>query len=217
MLSSAAQGPITTPEFRSADDCLTLGAMDELRDRELMQRYGTGDEKAFEVLYARHKGPLYRFLNRRCFNKETADEIFQEVWTKVIRARTQYEPTARFTTWLYQLARNAYVDHVRHVKRRITLVHSSDDAALDVPSQQAGPDEHFKGAELARDFAAALDALPREQQETFLLHTEAGLTLPQIATVTDVERETAKSRLRYAVRKLRKALVQDDDQTEVSA
>ncbi len=214
----AASHAVSTQEFRSAYDCLTLGAMDELRDRELMQRYGTGDEAAFGALYARHKGPLYRFLKRRCFDKETADEIFQEVWTKVIRARTQYEPTARFSTWLYQLARNAYVDHVRHVKRRITLVHSSDDAALDVPSQQAGPDEQLKGAQLARDFAAALDALPHEQQEAFLLHTEAGLTLPQIATVTDVKRETAKSRLRYAIRKLRDTLVHDDDdQTEVSA
>ncbi|MFK8015811.1 MAG: RNA polymerase sigma factor [Gammaproteobacteria bacterium] len=206
--------------FALTVDRLTLAHMDETPDRELMRQYGKGSEKAFEQLYARHKGPLYRFLKQRCFDAETADEIFQEVWTKVIRARTRYEPTARFTTWLYQLARNAWVDHVRHVNRRIRLVSDSDDdnsIANTAVSGHAGPVEQLAGDQLAQNFARALAQLPGEQQEAFLLHQEAGLTLPQIADVTDVGRETVKSRLRYAVRKLRESLSDDNKSAGVSA
>ena len=199
-----------------AGKTLTLAQMEQTPDRELMRRYGKGDEKAFEQLYARHKGPLYRFLKQRCFDLETADEIFQEVWTKVIRARASYEPKARFSTWLYQLARNAWVDHIRHVNRRIRLVSDSDDDNLiadTAVSPHATPLEQLAGDQLAKTFARALAALPNEQQEAYLLHQEAGLSLPQIAAVTDVGRETVKSRLRYAVAKLRESVRTDDDQS----
>lgn len=179
--------------------------MDEVSDRELMTRYASGDARAFETLYARHKAPLYRFLRQRCFDPQTADDVFQEVWTKVIRARTQYEPTAKFATWLYQVARNVYVDHVRHVKRRITLVTDSDDA-LSLAVTSATVTDEIQGDQLQDAIDAAVAKLPDEQREAFLLHQFAGLTLPQIAEVTDVGRETVKSRLRYAVAKLRDAL-----------
>lgn len=189
-----------------------LLAMEGQRDRELMSRYGNGDARAFETLYARHKGPLYRYLQRRCFNDETTDEIFQEVWTKVIKARTTYKPDAKFTTWLYRLAHNCYVDHVRHTKRRIRLVgdgiaHGAPEPAAPEPSAL----EQIAGEQFSRGFAAALDALPDDQKEAFVLHEESGLTLEQIATVTGVGRETVKSRLRYALKKLRVALRPDAD------
>lgn len=184
--------------------------MDEVSDRELMTRYADGDARAFETLYARHKTPLYRFLRQRCFDPQTADDVFQEVWTKVIRARTQYEPTAKFSTWLYQVARNVYVDHVRHVKRRVQLVTDSDDALSLVPSATTTADE-VHGDQIQRAIDNAVAGLPEEQREAFLLHQFAGLTLPQIAEITDVGRETVKSRLRYAVAKLRDALPSPDD------
>lgn len=187
--------------------------MDEVSDRELMTRYAGGDARAFETLYARHKSPLYRFLRQRCFDPQTADDIFQEVWTKVIRARTQYEPTAKFSTWLYQVARNVYVDHVRHVKRRVQLVTDSDDALSLVPSSTTTADV-VHGDQIQRAIDKAVAGLPEEQREAFLLHQFAGLTLPQIAEVTDVGRETVKSRLRYAVAKLRNALPSPDDAAE---
>ena len=191
--------------------------MDSVSDRELMTRYAQGDADAFDALYARHKGPLYGFLRQRCFDAQTADDIFQEVWTKVIRARARYEPTAPFSTWLHQIARNVYVDHVRHVKRRVQLV-SDDDAAGRVPSPTPSALERAHGDELQQAIERAIAALPTEQQEAFLLHQSAGLTLPQIAQVTGVARETVKSRLRYAVRKLRQALPDaGHDATGVSA
>lgn len=212
MLSRSPDSTSPVAQFRAAGQCLTLAPMDQLRDRDLMQRYAKGDERAFEELYGRHKGPLYRFLSQRCFERETADEVFQEVWTKVIRARRSYTPKARFTTWLYRLARNTYVDHVRHVSRRVRLV-SNDEQHEDVASATPGPADQARGDELAQRFRQALGALPPEQMEVFLLHQEAGLTLPQIARVVNVGRETVKSRLRYALAKLRAELEEQDDQT----
>lgn len=183
--------------------------MNDVRDRDLMTRYREGDDKAFETLYARHKSSLYRFLHQRCFDADTANDVFQEVWTKVIRARLTYEPSAKFTTWLYQLARNTYVDHVRHVQRRIRLV--SDDVATDnARSDQPNMIEQVQGDQLRQSLDTALRSLPAEQQEVFLLHQEAGLTLPEIAKVTQVGRETVKSRLRYAVRKLREVMIRPE-------
>jgi RNA polymerase sigma-70 factor (ECF subfamily) len=191
--------------------------MDGLPDRDLMCRYGNGDVRAFELLYARHKGPLFRYLDRRCFSHETAEEIFQEVWTRVIGARTRYRPTAKFTTWLYQLAHNCYVDHVRRSSRRVRLV-GDEEATVAAPDPERSALEQIADEELARDFAAALAALPAEQKNAFLLHEEAGLTLAEIAQVTGVSRETVKSRLRYALGKLRRALDSArDDRTGATA
>ena len=188
-----------------------LSAMDGRRDRDLMRRYGKGDARAFEVLYERHKGPLYRYLARRCTQRETAEEIFQEVWTRVIKARTTYRPEAKFTTWLYQLAHNCYVDFVRHSARRIQLVGGADDTVAGHPDEGRSAGERLDGQRAAHEFARALEMLPPDQKDAFLLHEEGGLTLAQIAEVTGVNRETVKSRLRYALRKLRAALSDAQD------
>ncbi len=182
-------------------------------DRELMQRYARGDMAAFEALYARHKGSLYRYLKRQCNDHEQAGELFQEVWARVIKARQGYRPLAKFSTWLYRLARNVYVDHVRTASRRprLTLVGGSTDKA-DGASAAAGeppdaphrePDATTAAAHLGGRILAALKALPEAQREAFLLREETGMTLAEIAEVTGTTRETVKSRLRYAVKKLR--------------
>src|SRR5581483_459483 len=82
-------------------------------DQSLMLAYRAGDAAAFDVLYARHKGGVYRYLLRHCSNAGTADELFQDVWMSVIRVRESYEPTAKFTTWLYRIAHNRVIDHWR--------------------------------------------------------------------------------------------------------
>ena len=86
-------------------------------DQDLMLRYRDGDAQAFEELYGRHKGPLYRYLLRQTGHAANAEEIFQEVWIKVIRSSERYQPLAKFTTWLYQIARNCFIDHVRRQGR----------------------------------------------------------------------------------------------------
>ena len=169
----------------------------------LMLRYRDGDVAAFETLYKRHNDALYRYLLRLCRHPDSAEDIFQEAWGKIIKARENYRPTAKFTTFLYRVAHNCFIDHIRRNKR-----HSQ---TVDVePDTQPGCSETLEMA-TERDLARrrlmmALRELPDEQRDVFLLHEEAGLSLDQIASVTDSNRETAKSRLRYAVRKLRVAI-----------
>lgn len=172
-------------------------------DSALMLRYKDGDVAAFETLYRRHNDSLYRYLLRRCLDRDAAEDVFQEVWGKIIKSRGSYRPTAKFTTFLYRVAHNCFIDHIRKNKRH--LAESRTD-----PDLSANPsDEPDLAAEkgLARErLDAALRTLPDEQRDVFLLHEEAGLTLDTIAYVTGVNRETAKSRLRYAMNKLKAAL-----------
>lgn len=172
-------------------------------DSALMLRYQDGDVSAFEALYRRHNDPLYRYLLRLCRHRDTAEDVFQEAWGKIIKARATYRPTAKFTTFLYRVAHNCFIDHLRRNKRHEN--HSELDAEL-----HSHPDEHAEittERSLAKErLSKALLDLPDEQRDTFLLHEEAGLSLEQIAFVTGSNRETAKSRLRYAVNKLRAAI-----------
>ena len=180
-----------------------------------MLAYAAGDIAAFDALYARHKGGVYRYLLRQCRQSGVADELFQDVWMNLIRARTSYAPTARFTTWLYRLAHNRLIDHYR-ASGHLTLVSADDEAHEDAIAALPGarsddPRVRAENRELGERLRAAVAALPPAQRETFLLQQEGGLSLAEIAAVTGVGTETVKSRLRYAVAKLRGELVDLDD------
>jgi RNA polymerase sigma-70 factor, ECF subfamily len=169
-----------------------------------MLAYRGGDAGAFETLYRRHRGALYRFVLRSLKQRAAAEELFQEVWIRVIEARSRYSPQARFTTWLYTIAHNLLVDHWR--RKGLSLVQLDEElaiAAADNPARQAEARES-----LAR-LLQALEALPPAQREAFLLHEEAGLSVAEIAAATGAGEEAAKSRLRYAMAKL-KAAVEDE-------
>ena len=172
-------------------------------DSALMLRYQDGDMSAFETLYRRHNDALYRYLLRHCRHPATAEDIFQEVWGKIIKARTSYRPTAKFTTFMYRVAHNCFIDHVRRNKRHSNTTELEPDLHAD-PSDQ--PDTIAERSLAKERLAVALRELPEEQCDAFLLHEEAGLSIDQIASVTGSNRETAKSRLRYAVNKLRVAI-----------
>ena len=172
-------------------------------DTALMLRYKDGDVGAFEILYGRHKDPIYRYLLRLCGHRDTAEDIFQEVWGKIVKARSSYRPTAKFTTFLYRVAHNCFIDHIRRNKRHAnnsTLepdLHSAPGESLEVATERS----------LARErLEQALKTLPEEQRDAFLLSEEGGLNMDQIASVTGCNRETAKSRVRYATNKLRSAI-----------
>lgn len=200
-------------------------------DAQLMTRYATGDVAAFEVLYGRHKGPLYRYFLRQCGDPEAAAELFQEVWVRIVKSRERYEPKARFTTYMYQIAHNCLVDHYRKAGRSLTesagepeaekipdLLGDELDPAFasarwSLVDWEQGPADPASGPEVATSVAqraarlwSALDTLPPEQREAFLLHEEGEMGLAEIAAVTGANAETVKSRLRYAVKKLRGAL-----------
>ena len=170
-----------------------------------MERFRNGHAASFDSLYDRHRGPLYRYFARQAA-RDNVDDLFQETWLRLIRSKARYRPEAPFRAYLYQIAHSVLVDHYRrhgHVSR------PRADSTLDPIDAAAGPEDDYEAATARRAFVAALDALPPDQREAFLLHEEAGLTLEQIADVVGTGRETVKSRLRYATRRLRESLGRD--------
>jgi RNA polymerase sigma-70 factor (ECF subfamily) len=179
-------------------------------DTALMLRYRDGDVRAFEILYERHKGPLYRYLQRLCRNRQTADDLFQEVWGKVIASRSRYEVRAQFNTFLFRIAHNCAIDHFRRSGRpQERFAQDVDDMAEELgAAEHERPESIASETQLRQDFRKALEQLPVEQRDVFVLYEESGLSLEEIGKITGVAMETAKSRLRYAVNKLRTALAQ---------
>jgi RNA polymerase sigma factor (sigma-70 family) len=185
----------------------------DARDEDLMLAYAAGDATAFDALYVRHKGGVYRYVLRHCGHAGVTDELFQDVWMKVVRARTSYVPSAKFTTWLYRIAHNRLIDHWRatgHVEFVTAAAdddRGEDDPLNDIPGARNDEPEIRVGAkEIGARLLAALSALPSAQREVFLLYQEGGLELSEIAALTDSGVETVKSRLRYALAKLRAEL-----------
>jgi len=184
-------------------------------DEDLMLAYAAGDAAAFDMLYARHKGGVYRYLLRQCRQPGIADELFQDVWMNLVRARESYAPTAKFTTWLYRLAHNRMIDHFR-ASGHLTLVSADDDAheeaVIALPGARSmQPESRAENRELGERLRAAVAALPPAQREAFLLQQEAEMSLAEIAAVTGAGVETVKSRLRYALSKLRSELADLDE------
>jgi len=179
-------------------------------DEELMLAYAGGDAAAFETLYAKHKGGLYRYVLRSVKGRGEADEIFQDVWMRAIEARERYRPQAKFSTWLYTIAHHRLVDHWR--ARGLTVV-SMDDEERPVEEPAAAPGAEPERVAVATQtlerLSAAIAALPHAQREAFLLHQESGLGIAEIAQATGTNQEAAKSRLRYAMNKLREAIGDD--------
>jgi RNA polymerase sigma-70 factor (ECF subfamily) len=188
------------------------GMAGHIDDRVLMVRYRNGDVAAFETLYTHHKGPLYRYFLRQGQSREIASELFQEVWTKIIRAKDRYQPTAKFTTYMYQLAHNCLVDHLRKHshKSQYAANHIAIDPDEVAADKNSGPESGAESMQTVERFRRALATLPPEQKEAFVLREEGGLSLNEIAAATGVASETAKSRLRYAVRKLRQILIDEE-------
>ncbi len=181
----------------------------EAADEELMLAYRDGNGGAFDALYARHRGPLFRYVLRGVKARALAEELYQEIWMRVIEARHRYTPKARFTTWLYTIAHNRLVDHWRHKELALAAPAGDEDEAPEHGSTLGDPARLADARAALARLAAAIEDLPRAQREAFLLHEEAGLTAAEIAAVTDSETEAVKSRLRYAFQKL-KAAVGDD-------
>lgn len=188
-------------------------------DDSLMRAFAAGDASAFERLYARHQSALYRFIRRLLGQQLSAqaDEVFQDTWMKVVDARDRWAPQgATFRTWLFTLAHHRAIDLLRRTGREVALdAYEDDDGEPWQPEGAAW--QHWpapSGASpQAEDLAfwkragekllVCLEQLPVAQRSAFLLHHDDGLALDEVARALEVGFETAKTRLRYAMSKLR--------------
>ena len=171
-----------------------------------------GNKSAFRELFDRHEGGLYRYLLRKSSNKSTAEELFQDVWEKLYEARNKFKPNASFKTYLYRIAHNHFVDYYR-MKRRRLLINGENPGILEdaiVAERNSEPQHQLEMKEQYQVFLQHVASLPAEQREVFLLKEESGLSLKEIASVVGINSETAKSRLRYAVKKLQTCLDPDE-------
>lgn len=186
-----------------------MAADGDSSDEQLALAWAGGDQSAFERLYARHKGRLYAFLLRSLGRRDAADDCFQDTWARAIAAHRRWRPQARFSTWLLQIAHNLVVDRFRRQRPMLSI----DDDAGPVPPPvlvDGGPGSDpavaLEALDQGRRLRAAIAGLPLEQRTALLLRLDAELSLDEIAEVTGAGRETVKSRLRYAIDKLREAM-----------
>lgn len=188
--------PFTFPIIRRTPGLTALS------DEALMGRYRNGDPAAFEELYRRYRARLHRFVARLIPGE--ADEVFQEVWLAVVRGQARYVPSARFITYLFTIAHHRAATRWRAAGRAATVV--SDEGDDLVPDEGPDPLQALANRELGQALQTAIAQLPPPQREAFLMQAEGELSLEEIAEATGTSRETVKSRLRYANRRLRAAL-----------
>lgn len=180
----------------------------EKTDENLMLAYARGDTRAFDELYARTRGMLYRYILRSVNDRAGADELFQETWTRLVASRARYRVEAKFTTWLLQIAHNLIVDSFRRARPQAGAEETEAVfRELDAPESER-PEQLLGEFEQRRRLQLVLDALPAEQREAFLLRVEGGLGIEEISAVTSAGHETVKSRLRYALAKIREKFAQ---------
>ena len=186
--------------------------MKQLRDSDenLMLRYQQGEQAAFETLYRRYKDVLYRYFLKHCSNRHQSEELYQEVWIKLINSATRYQPKAKFKTYLFTIAHNTLVDFYRKVKPLQTVEFEDAEVTEDITNNStplALPEDEFTLKQKSKFLLQALDNLSAEQKEAVILHFEQELSVHEIAEITQVKPETAKSRLRYAKNKLKAAIL----------
>ena len=178
-------------------------------DETLLAAYREGDVQAFEILHGRYRRPLFNVVLRTVRDRGRAEEIYQETWTKVIERGAEFRGDAKFSTWLYTIARNLSIDHLRKQKHR-------DHASLEAPPKSGvapladrvagdGPttEQLAEGDRWRTRIVEAVEALPDEQREVFVLRQVQGLTFAEVAEVVGVSPNTAKSRMRYALERLK--------------
>lgn len=180
--------------------------LSQQNDEQLMLAFASSDHQAFEILYQRHKGSLYRYFLRSCDTQSTAQELFQELWLKIIKNKNKYSTDYKFTTWAYRMARNQLIDWYRKNHNTKALFDSAENNIEAVDLSLPEPENEFERKKMAKSLKFEIGKLPSKQREVFLLHHEAGFTIQQISEIIDSSKEAVKSQYRYAIQKLRLAL-----------
>jgi RNA polymerase sigma-70 factor (ECF subfamily) len=195
--------------------------LSDVSDEVLMMRFQAGDRAAFAVLVRRHKTPIYNFVLRLVRNGPTAEDLVQDVFVKVVRKAETFKHEARFTTWVYSIARNLCIDHLRKMSlRRHPSLDQSSGKNPDGPTlgerianthPSSAADRRATSTDIGEHIIAAVEQLPNEQREVFLLRQLGKVPFKEIAKMTGVPENTVKSRMRYALERLQDALSEYED------
>jgi RNA polymerase sigma-70 factor (ECF subfamily) len=193
-----------------------VSRLEDTSDEELLRRFNEGDADAFEVLVRRYERPLYNFILRSVRRRDRADEILQDVFLKVVTRSNEFKGNSKLSTWLYTIARNLCIDHSR---KMVFRRHKSLDAPgrsggdaegpslLDqTAAAELGADRQAIANDLSQRITLAVEELPEEQKEVFLMRQVQGMAFKEIADVIGVPENTVKSRMRYALERLQRAL-----------
>jgi len=201
---------------------MAAAGREEVTDEVLMTKFQGGDRSAFQGLVRRHKTTLYNFVLRQVRHPAAAEDLVQDVFVRIVQNAADFKHEARFTTWAYAIARNICIDHLRKMSLRR---HPSLDQATSPDSERgqtlgertadprpaASVDRTVIGTELAKRITSAVEALPPDQREVFLLRELANIPFKEIAEIVGVPENTVKSRMRYALERLQEALSEYED------
>ncbi len=184
-----------------------------LSDEALMQHYARGDMDAFDTLYHRHKDSVYAFIHQFVTTPDRIDDLFQTVFMRIIRSRERYQPTARFTTWLYTITRSVCIDAMRKMSRADVIPlfpgqngETTENEIDTLSGKEPSAREAACHAEIEREIENAIRSLPENQREVLMLRERTDLTFEEIGRVTGCSINTAKSRMHYALLALRREL-----------
>jgi RNA polymerase sigma-70 factor (ECF subfamily) len=188
-----------------------------MQDTDLLRRYVAGDPEAFLVLFHRYRKPVYNFIVRTVQDRNTAEDLLQDVFMRIIQRAEDFRGESKFTTWLYTIARNLCIDHIRktNLRRNVSLNGQSRSiengqkrkALIQVVDRTPGVDRHTNSKRLREVIADAVGTLPEEQREVFLMRQVQNMPFQEIANVVGVSENTIKSRMRYALEHLREILI----------
>lgn len=187
----------------------------EVTDEALMIRFQRGDRAAFTSLVRRHQTALFNFSLRYLRIQSAAEDVVQDAFVRVVQNAADFKHEARFTTWLYTIARNLCIDQMRKraLRKHPSLDESKPGEEGDGPTlgeqtadTRASVEREATGSELKERIARAVEALSEEQREVFLMREVANLPFKEIAEITGVPENTVKSRMRYALERLQQAL-----------
>jgi RNA polymerase sigma-70 factor, ECF subfamily len=196
---------------------LSSERLKDIADEELLERFRGGDARAFEELMRRHRTPLYHFIHRSVRNPATSEEILQDAWLRILQGAAEFQRASKFTTWAYTVARNLCIDHARKssLRRHPSLEQSSSEGGPTlgemIPDTRAAVDRTAIGKELQVRLAAAVDALPADQREVFVMREYSNLQFKEIAEIVGAPENTVKSRMRYALERLQETLAEYED------
>lgn len=188
-----------------------------LTDEELMEALQKGKTEAFEILFKKYQSPVFNFLTRQLGNRDTAADLTQDVFAKIIRNASSFQHKSRFSTWIYTVARNGAVDILRKASHRR---HASLDSPTGedgptlgerIAGDQPAPDRQTTAGRLRNALSEAIESLPVDQREIFLLRQYHGMPFQEIAEVVNAPVGTVKSRMRYALESLRGSLSDYED------